>query len=42
MGDYAKAYEQYKTIIMEDRGASGRIVERARAKIEAFRDAGLL
>ncbi|UCG53145.1 MAG: tetratricopeptide repeat protein [Candidatus Latescibacterota bacterium] len=41
MGDYVKAYEQYQAIISEDRGASGRIVERARAKIEAFRDAGL-
>jgi tetratricopeptide (TPR) repeat protein len=41
-GDYGKAYEQYKAIIKEDRGASGRIVERARARIDAFRDAGLL
>jgi tetratricopeptide (TPR) repeat protein len=42
MGNYTEAYQQYQAIINEDRGASGRIVERARAKIEAFRDAGLL
>ncbi|MEJ2722026.1 MAG: tetratricopeptide repeat protein [bacterium] len=41
-GDYGNAYEQYKAIIKEDRGASGRIVERARARIEAFRDAGVI
>jgi tetratricopeptide (TPR) repeat protein len=40
--DYSRAYEQYKTIIEQDRGASGRIVERAREKINALRDAGLL
>lgn len=40
--DYPRAYEQYKAIIQEDRGASGRIVDRARAKIDAFRDSGLL
>lgn len=42
MEDYRKAYEQYRAIIDEDQGASGRIVERARQKIEAFRDSGLL
>jgi tetratricopeptide (TPR) repeat protein len=40
--DYPRAYEQYKTIIDQDRGASGRIVERARQKINALRDSGLL
>jgi tetratricopeptide (TPR) repeat protein len=42
MGEYGDAYEQYKAIIRGDRGASGRIIERARAKIDAFRDAGLI
>jgi tetratricopeptide (TPR) repeat protein len=42
MGDYRSAYGEYKAIIDEDRGASGRIVERAKEKIDAFRDAGLL
>jgi tetratricopeptide (TPR) repeat protein len=42
LGEYGKAYEQYKAIIKEDLGASGRIVERARARIDAFRDAGLI
>ena len=42
MADYPRAYEQYKTIIDKDRGASGRIVERARQKIEALRESGLL
>ena len=42
MGEFDKAYVQYKAIIQEDRGASGRIVARARAKIDALRDAGLL
>jgi len=40
--DYDNAYGQYKTIIDQDRGASGRIVERAREKINALRDSGLL
>jgi tetratricopeptide (TPR) repeat protein len=40
--DYPSAYEQYKAIIDQDRGASGRIVERARQKINALRDSGLL
>jgi len=42
LGDYAHAYEQYRAIIDEDRGASGRVVERARERIAAFRDSGLL
>lgn len=41
MGDYEQAYQQYKRIIDTDRGASGRIVERARQKIAALREAGL-
>jgi TolA-binding protein len=40
--DYHGAYRQYKAIIDTDRGASGRIVERARQKINAFHDSGLL
>lgn len=40
--DYPSAYDQYKTIIEQDRGASGRIVERAHEKINALRDSGLL
>jgi tetratricopeptide (TPR) repeat protein len=40
--DYQGAYQQYKAIIDTDRGASGRIVERARQKITAFQDSGLL
>ena len=40
-GEYAAAYEQYQAIIREDPGASGRLVERARAKIKAIEDAGL-
>ncbi|MFQ5510540.1 MAG: tetratricopeptide repeat protein [Candidatus Krumholzibacteriia bacterium] len=42
MGDYENAYAQYKAIIDKDRGASGRIVEKAREKITAFRDSGLI
>lgn len=42
LGDYENAYAQYKEIIDKDRGASGRIVERAREKINAFRDSGLI
>lgn len=41
MGDLEKAYEQYQQVIKKDRGASGRIVERAREKIAALREAGL-
>jgi TolA-binding protein len=41
MGDFEQAYRQYKRIIDTDRGASGRIVERARQKIAALREAGL-
>lgn len=42
MEEYQQAYEQYKAVIREDRGASGRIVEKAREKINTFRDSGLL
>jgi tetratricopeptide (TPR) repeat protein len=41
MGELDKAYEQYQKVIQRDRGASGRIVERAREKIAALREAGL-
>ena len=41
MGDLDEAYQQYQKVIQTDRGASGRIVERARAKIAALREAGL-
>jgi len=42
MGEFAQAYEQYREVIRDDRGASGRIVERAKEKIAAMREAGLL
>jgi tetratricopeptide (TPR) repeat protein len=41
MGEYENAYRQYQRIIDTDRGASGRIVERAKQKIAALREAGL-
>ncbi len=41
MNDFDAAYVQYRAIIAEDRGASGRIVERARGKIKALQEAGL-
>ncbi len=41
LGSFDQAYVEYKKIIDDDRGASGRIVERAREKIRAFREAGL-
>lgn len=40
MGKFGEAYEQYRAIIEGERGASGRVVERAREKIAAFREAG--
>jgi tetratricopeptide (TPR) repeat protein len=40
--DFEKAYEQYKAIIDEDLGASGRIVDRSRSKIKTMDEAGLL
>ncbi len=40
-GDVASAYATYREIIRTDRGDSGRIVERARARIEALQEAGL-
>lgn len=42
MGEFSSAYEQYREVIRDDRGASGRIVERAKEKIAAMREAGLL
>jgi tetratricopeptide (TPR) repeat protein len=42
MGEFTSAYEQYREVIRDDRGASGRIVERAKEKIAAMREAGLL
>jgi len=41
MGDFENAYLQYRAVIDEDRGASGRIVQRARSKVDAFREAGV-
>jgi tetratricopeptide (TPR) repeat protein len=41
LGDMEQAYQQYQKIIETDRGASGRIVERAKQKIAALREAGL-
>ena len=41
LSDFEAAYAQYREIIRGDRGASGRIVERAREKMDAFREAGL-
>jgi tetratricopeptide (TPR) repeat protein len=41
LGEFDEAYRQYKKIIEGDRGASGRIVERAKEKIAALREAGL-
>lgn len=41
LGEFDQAYVQYNKIIEGDRGASGRIVEKARGKIEALREAGL-
>jgi len=42
MGEFTRAYEQYREVIRDDRGASGPIVERAKEKIAAMREAGLL
>lgn len=41
MSDYRSAYDEYREVINVDRGASGRIVERAREKIDALQEAGL-
>jgi len=41
MGDLKAAYAAYKQVIEVDRGASGRIVERAKEKIAALQEAGL-
>ena len=40
-GDPAAAYAVYSELIRSDRGDSGRVVERARARIEALQEAGL-
>jgi tetratricopeptide (TPR) repeat protein len=40
-GDRAAAYDAYRELIRNDRGDSGQIVERARARIEALQEAGL-
>lgn len=40
-GEFKDAYEHYREVIQGDRGASSRIVERAREKIAAFQEAGL-
>lgn len=39
--DYSAAYRAYREVINVDRGASGRIIERAREKITALQEAGL-
>lgn len=41
LGEFDMAYKQYREVIKGDRGASGSIVEKAREKIEAFKEAGL-
>jgi tetratricopeptide (TPR) repeat protein len=41
MGDGGRAYAAYREIIENDRGDSGNVVERARARIEALQEAGL-
>lgn len=40
-GDVAGAYAAYNEILRSDRGDPGRVVERARARIEALQEAGL-
>ena len=40
-GDAAGAYAAYNEILRSDRGDPGRVVERARARIEALQEAGL-
>ena len=40
-GEFDAAYRAYRTVLQEDSGASGRIVERARQKVDALREAGL-
>lgn len=41
MGESGRAYATYREIIENDRGDSGNVVERARARIEALQEAGL-
>jgi tetratricopeptide (TPR) repeat protein len=40
-GDRTAAYDAYRELIRSDRGDSGQIMERARARIEALQEAGL-
>jgi tetratricopeptide (TPR) repeat protein len=41
LGDFKKAYKEYRAVIQQDQGASGRIVQRAKTKIAVLREAGL-
>jgi tetratricopeptide (TPR) repeat protein len=41
MGEFSAAYLEYKQVIEGDLGTSGSIVEKARAKMKAFREAGV-
>jgi len=41
MGETGRAFSTYREIIENDRGDSGNVVERARARIEALQEAGL-
>jgi tetratricopeptide (TPR) repeat protein len=41
MGETGRAYTAYRDIIENDRGDSGNVVEKARARIEALQEAGL-
>jgi len=41
LGEFKKAYLEYRAVIDKDRGASGRIVKRAREKIAVLRETGL-
>jgi tetratricopeptide (TPR) repeat protein len=41
LGEFKKAYLEYRAIIDKDQGASGRIVQRAREKIAVLRETGL-
>ncbi len=41
LGEFKQAYEEYRAIIQQDQGASGRIVERAREKLAILREVGM-
>jgi tetratricopeptide (TPR) repeat protein len=41
LGEFKKAYNEYRAVIRQDRGASGSIVQRAEAKMAVLREAGL-